>query len=60
MLNSRTESDQIGSTVRYMEKRAQKQYNSGETSSMDSKDDYDRESNSSLALSYGNLENSKI
>ena len=57
-LNSRAEKDLMGSTVRYLEKRTQRAYNSGETSSLDSKD-YDRASNSSLALSYGNLENSK-
>lgn len=56
----RSRSDiEMGSTNRYLENRtAQQQYNSGETSSMDSKD-YDVASNSSLALSYGNLETSK-
>lgn len=58
-LSNLANNELLGSTARYLEKRTNpKVYNSGETSSVDSKD-YDRESSSSLTLSYGNLENSK-
>ena len=57
-LNSRTDGDMVGSTTRYLETRNNlKAYNTGETSSIDSKDELDYASNSSMALSYGNLEN---
>lgn len=58
-VGGRLDTDKHGSsTARYLEERAMKVFDSAGTSSPDSKD-LDQRSNSSLALSYGNLELSK-